>query len=48
MVKDKIFEDAFYNIINTKYFKISQIKKDKKINLLIDVTKITNKLGSEK
>lgn len=46
--KDKIFEDAFYNFINTKYFKISQIKKDKKINLLIDVTKITNKLGSEK
>ena len=26
--KDGIFEDAFYNFINTKYFKISQIKKD--------------------
>ena len=46
--KDNIFEDAFYNFINKKYFKISQIKKDKKLNLLIDVTKITNKLGSEK
>jgi len=46
--KDRIFEDAFYNFVNTKYFKIAQIKKEKKLNLFIDVTKITNKLGSEK
>ena len=45
--KDNIFEDAFYTFIKEKYFKISQIKKSKKLNLFIDVTKIVNKLGSE-
>jgi hypothetical protein len=44
---DNIFEDAFYTFIRTKYFKISQVKKHKKINLFIDVSKIINKLGSE-
>jgi len=45
--KDKIFEDAFYKFIRNKYFKISQIKKHKKLKLFIDVTKIVNKLGNE-
>ena len=45
--KDNIFEEAFNNFINDKYFKISKVKKDKKINLFIDATKIVNKLGSE-
>ena len=44
---NNIFKDAFYLFIKTNYFKISKVKKDKKINLLIDVTKITNTLGSE-
>jgi hypothetical protein len=29
------------------YFKMSKVKKNKKINLFIDVTKISNKAGSE-
>ena len=29
------------------YFKISKVKQNKKINLFIDVIKISNKLGSE-
>ena len=45
--KDNIFEEAFYEFIKKKYFKISQIKKHKKLNLFIDVTKIINKFGSE-
>jgi hypothetical protein len=46
-VNDKIFEDAFNILINEKYFKLSKIRKNKQINLLIDSTKINNKLGSE-
>jgi len=45
--KDNVFEEAFYKFINDKYFKISKVKKNKNINLFIDVTKITNSLGSE-
>jgi hypothetical protein len=45
--KDNIFEEAFYEFIKNKYFKISKIKKHKKLNLFIDVTKIINKLGCE-
>ena len=30
------------------YFKMSRVRKNKKINLFIDVTKISNKSGSEK
>ena len=45
--KDNIFEEAFYKLIKDKYFKISKVKKDKHINLFIDVTKIANSLGSE-
>ena len=45
--KDNVFEQAFYKFINDKYFKISKVKKDKNINLFIDVTKIANSLGSE-
>jgi hypothetical protein len=45
--KDNVFEEAFYKFINSKYFKISKVKKDKNINLFIDVTKIANHLGSE-
>jgi len=44
---DNIFEDAFNIFIKSKYFKISQVKKNKKINLFVDVSKIINKLGSE-
>ena len=44
---NNIFEDAFYKFIETKYFKISKVKKHKKIKLFVDVSKIINKLGSE-
>ena len=42
--KDNVFEEAFYKFVNSKYFKISKVKKDKNINLFIDVTKIANHL----
>jgi hypothetical protein len=41
---DNIFKDAFNEFIKVNYFKISQIKKNKKLNMFIDVTKIYNKL----
>jgi len=46
-VRDNIFEDAFNKFVKENYFKISKIRKNKKVNLFIDVTKITNKSGSE-
>ena len=44
---DKVFELAFNKFVFNEYFKISKVKKDKKINLFIDVTKIYNLLGSD-
>lgn len=46
--KDGIFETAFTDLIKYNYFKLSKVKKVKQLNILIDVTKITNKGGSEK
>ena len=45
--KDNIFEEAFNCFIKENYFKLSKLKKNKSINLFIDVTKINNKSGSE-
>jgi hypothetical protein len=45
---DNIFENAYKSFLQNHYFKISKVRKNKKINILIDVTKITNKSGSEK
>ena len=45
--KDGIFEKAFLIFMKENYFKISKVKQNKKINLFIDVVKISNKLGSE-
>jgi hypothetical protein len=45
--KDGIFENAFKMFMQENYFKISKVKQNKKINLFIDVVKISNKLGSE-
>lgn len=46
--KDGIFKDAFNNFMKKHYFKMSRIKKHKKINMFIDVTKVHNKSGREK
>ena len=46
--KDGIFEKAFNKLLKNHYFKISKIKKHKKLNMFIDVTKIYNKSGREK
>jgi hypothetical protein len=45
---DGIFKDAYFKFMKENYFKMSKIRKNKKINLYIDVTKISNKSGSEK
>ena len=45
--KDGIFRDAFVKFINENYFKMSRVRKNKKINLFIDVTKIYNISGRE-
>ena len=45
---DGIFKDAYFKFMKENYFKMSKVKKNKKINLFIDVTKIYNKHGSEK
>jgi hypothetical protein len=37
----------FLMFMKENYFKISKVKQNKKINLFIDVIKISNKLGSE-
>lgn len=44
---DNIFEIAYFKFMEQNYFKLSKIRKNKKINLFIDVTKIANKYGSE-
>ena len=44
---DGIFKDAYFKFMKENYFKMSKVKKNKKINLFIDVTKISNKAGSE-
>lgn len=46
--KNGIFEDAYFKFMKENYFKMSRVRKNKKINLYIDVTKISNKSGSEK
>ena len=43
-----IFKDAYFKFMKENYFKMSKVRKNKKINLFIDVTKISNKSGSEK
>ena len=45
--KDNIFEDAYIHFMNNNYFKLSNVRKNRKLNLFIDVTKINNKYGSE-
>ena len=45
---DDIFKDAYFKFMKENYFKMSRVRKNKKINLFIDVTKISNKHGSEK
>ena len=45
--KDGIFEDAYFKFMKENYFKMSRVRKSKKINLFIDVTKISNMSGSE-
>ena len=47
MSKYGIFKNAFDQFVVGKYFLATNIKKSKKINLFIDVTKITNKYGFE-
>ena len=44
---DNIFIDAFSAFVNENYFKISKLRKNKKITLFIDVTKINNLYGSD-
>ena len=45
--KDNIFKDAFETFITKNYFKYSKVRQNKKINILIDVTKIHNLKGHE-
>lgn len=45
--KDNIFKEAYIKFMNDNYFKLSKVRKNKKLNLFIDVTKINNKYGSE-
>jgi len=45
--KDNIFEDAYFKFIKENYFKMSRVRKNKKINMFIDVTKISNVSGRE-
>ena len=45
--KDCIFKNAFIKFMNENYFKMSKVRKNKKINLFIDVTKISNISGRE-
>jgi hypothetical protein len=44
---DNIFKDAFDTFIKNNYFKHSNVRQNKKLNLFIDVTKIHNLKGSE-
>lgn len=46
--KDGIFKNAYFKFMKENYFKMSKVRKNKKINMYIDVTKISNKAGSEK
>ena len=41
--KDNIFEKAFQLLLSKEYFKLSKVRRNKKINLFIDATKINNK-----
>ena len=45
---DSIFKEAYILFLQNEYFKISSVRRDKKINLFIDATKIYNKYGSDK
>ena len=45
---DGVFKNAYFKFMSENYFKMSKVRKNKKINLYIDVTKISNKSGSEK
>ena len=45
--KDGIFKKAFESFLKNNYFKISKVRQNKNIKMLIDVTKINNKKGSE-
>ena len=45
--KDNIFEKAFQLLLSKEYFKLSKVRRNKKINLFIDATKINNKSGVE-
>ena len=45
--RDNIFTDAFRIFIRENYFKISKVRKNKKLSLFIDVVKINNLYGSE-
>jgi transposase len=45
---DSVFKEAYILFLKNEYFKISSVRRDKKINLFIDATKIYNKYGSDK
>jgi len=45
---DSVFKEAYILFLTTNYYSISKLKKNKKINLFIDDTKINNKYSSEK
>lgn len=45
---DGIFLKAFNKLLKEHYFKFTKLKKHKKINMFIDVTKVSNKSGREK
>jgi hypothetical protein len=45
--KDGIFKEAFNTFLINNYFKFSNVKQNKQINMFIDVTKINNWKGSE-
>jgi len=47
-VNENIFDDALRYLLQYHYFKLSKVRKNKKMNILIDVTKTVNSLGSEK
>jgi len=45
--KDGIFELSYIDFLKHNYFKLTKVRKNKKLNMFVDVTKINNKLGSE-
>jgi hypothetical protein len=42
-----IFNDAFKMFVNDNYFKLSKLRKHKKLTLFIDVVKMNNLYGHE-